>query len=739
MSRQRSTKQKKNSFAAGIVLLALLLSASCTQDEHPDHPISPGNNLYIASAIIAAGSRTETEAATRVTGDDVPVTVNTGSLGIFRSKGTGYTGTLNNKKYTYIDADKGWQPTTTADTLFLNGDDTEVCAYYPYNADNSYQNATAIPLYSGKYTGTSALHDPNDICYDINRTMNAAQRATTFEMRHALAMLEFKITKAAGYKGNCRITSIAIANSDLITGSFIDISSGTYDTAPTKGTIIYNPGTDADGILIESTPLTTAALLVPFIPTADGFTLSFVVNGMPVEANIGKARIAKVEAGYRYTVNLILKATSMQVTGVDMLPWEETGVGGEGYTWYPTKEDKVIDIGLPFVMAQGNLKATKQADNTYTYAFAEEQGYYSGDGGSGGDYFCWNTLDPTVISGNTGDWNNNSDPCSKVDKGQWYTPTRDQLQAIVDAGSVWGDNAYKMKDGSTKNGCYFGTTSVPTVPANQDKFLFLPAASYRVDNLWFPLFGTEGAYSSRTAGMDSAHPEIDGELCYGIDFQNNGYMEVISNWYRTNGMSVRCVRDKVIDIGLDFVIAPGNVKAIPQADGTYIYTFATEQGYYSGVNGNYTHSGGDYFPWNMPTPLFDGNKDAWNDANDPCRKIGNGQWYTPSAVQYQSMIDKGSVWGTYAMKDSSLKNGWYLGITTVPSETNQDKYIFLPVAGIRSTYNWKLVGTEADYWSSTSAGNGLDASSLTLTNTNCYITPENFINIGAPIRCIHDK
>ena len=121
-----------------ILSAAIPLLASCTQDEFKDGIVPPGNSLYISSAILTSGGHTQTEAVTRASAGDVLVTVTKGTLGIFRSQGTGYASPLDNLQYTYTGADKGWQPATTADTLFLNGDDADVCAYYPYNMDTEF-------------------------------------------------------------------------------------------------------------------------------------------------------------------------------------------------------------------------------------------------------------------------------------------------------------------------------------------------------------------------------------------------------------------------------------------------------------------------------------------------------------------------------------------------------------------------------------------------------------------------
>lgn len=518
-----------------ITLSALL--TSCTQDEFKDGIVPPGNSLYISSATLTSGGHTQTEAVTRASATDVPVSLTKGSLGIFRSKGTGYTSTLDNLQYTYTGADKGWQPATTADTLFLNRDDADVCAYYPYNFDTEYTDKTALPLASGKYIGTTATHDPLDLCYATNRTLNGARRATTFELKHAMALLELKITKDAGYKGDCRITSVSILNPELINYSRINITDGTYTTGVKGGIQTYNPGTDDDGILIGSTASTTAALLVPFTPTTAGVTISFAVNGVPVEAVIPNDKMPKVEDGHRYTVNIVMKATSMQVTGVDMMPWEETGVGGDDFTWYPKEEgppEHAITLeNINFYVADGNVIATKQPDNTYKYAFAEGQGY-SSKAYSGNDYFSWNTLDPTEYKDNPKtEWNPNDDVCSKIGDGKWYTPSESQLQEVFNEKNVWG--TYQMQSGTTVNGRYFGTGTQP-LPADMDKYVFLPASGYRRSNIASVDDDGYGyVWSSTIDGTSNAKYLSVNQWNTSINF---------GSLPRSNGYPVRCIRNK---------------------------------------------------------------------------------------------------------------------------------------------------------------------------------------------------
>lgn len=739
------TGSKKNLLAAGLILLTLLLLSSCTKEDILSG-IPPGNSLYVATAIIAPGNHTETEAATRVLGDEVPVAVTAGSLGVFRSKGTGYAEALNNKKYTYTGADNGWQPATTADTLFLNGDDAQVCAYYPYNADASYQDATALPLVSGKYTGTGALHDPNDLCFDINRMVNAVRRATTFEMKHALALLEFRISKEASYSDECRITSISILNPEMLSETTIDITAGTYGT-PTKGTVTYNPGADADGLLIETTAATTGALLVPFTPTADGLTIAFTANDTPVEAAISATELPQLEAGRRYRVNVIMKTNSMRVTGVDMMPWEEVGVGGDDYTWYPGEEkEKVIDIGLDFVFAPGNLKAIAKTDGSseYKYSFTGEQAEYA----INETYFAWGNPDPRSTSYPSS--TNFVDVCKKIND-QWRTPTKEELVLIGAIPSVWGE--WIQKNGTKVKGRYFGTATVPNA-ANRDKYLFVAAAGTPEIS---STVGITGYITSSGTG--------DGYSSQTLIFNESEITKTNDLLSRGNRKLLRCVRDKTqpepIDIDLGFWIAPGNLKATKQKDNTYKYTFAYEQGYYSYLYRDgttvYESSAGDYFCWNTLDPeATAGNTGAWDDALDPCRKVDEGNWHTPTKEQLQALIDAGSVWGVNKnIYNSTSVNGRYFGITgKVPNEANQDKYVFLPAAGYINDIEKinRDAGSFGDYWSCTPEFETIDpdyppsyknAWNLDFGESPTMSIAPSIANFDRmqrlPIRCVKDK
>ena len=666
-----------------ILLAASALLASCTQDEFKDGIVPPGNSLYISSAVVGTGSHTETEAATRADVGDVPVTVTKGSLGIFRSQGTGYSSTLDNVKYTYKGADQGWQAATAADTLFLNGGDADVCAYYPYNGDATYSDKTIILLTSGKYTGTADVHDPNDICYDTDRTMNGSRRATTFELKHALAMLECKITKDADYKGDCRITSVSVLNPELILSSDIDITNGTYGTTPVKRTLTYNPGSDADGILIGNTPFTTAALLLPFVPAADGVTIAFSVNGVSVEAVIPNGKMPKVEAGHRYTANIVMKATSMQVTGVDMLAWEETGVGGDDYTWYPSED--VIKLTDPVHIA------------SYDWAWSNLD-YVDGaitlrDNQTWQDnhmvHWPYCVLDANTSSNGaaipgSSIYNYATDPCSVLNPtlgGTWTLPNKHQIGLLMASDHV-----------NSKEGCWFGTS---TAPAKDDgTYLFLPANSELFNDFGSPDLNI-GAYWLSDGGPYTL-------FCVGTESSTYPEISDRSTGVAYNGQ-VRCVqkaRETIILDGVEW--AMGNL--VKKTDGTYVideYQAAmpvltgSSTATWTDVNRGY------HYTWNSldRNSMADNAAYDYDIANDPCTKVvPAGTWRTPTKEDFEKAMAKGNVKGSYVINGVTVE-GYYLGTNTTPAKGGGDEYLFLPMAGggDQSSY----YDFYSQYWTST--------------------------------------
>ena len=191
--------------------------------------------------------------------------------------------------------------------------------------------------------------------------------------------------------------------------------------------------------------------------------------------------------------------------------------------------------------------------------------------------------------------------------------------------------------------------------------------------------------------------------------------------------------EKPIDIGLDFIIASGNVVSYKD-DGVLRYRFTESQGDYTKV-----WDGGDYFNWGSTDP-FDKSfsTDAFTD--DVCLlvdKIYGSGWRTPTYDElnkFTSMSEK--VWGNYINSKGETVTGWYMGTNDLTkAEANQDAYVFLVSGGFRRPNREELtkVGTEGYYWER--GGNALGW----WDSGNPFMGGAYDHRNGFFIRCVRDK
>lgn len=133
----------------------------------------------------------------------------------------------------------------------------------------------------------------------------------------------------------------------------------------------------------------------------------------------------------------------------------------------PTSENRKQKGGIAnyvelngITWAPGNLI---KSGNVYT--FHKNQQDCSGVW-NGGDYFCYNTLDPYLLSTENKTWNTANDPCLQVvPAGTWRTPTYEEMMSLI------GTTKRVGKLGN-RDGWFFGNESQ----------LFLPIAGMRWPN-----------------------------------------------------------------------------------------------------------------------------------------------------------------------------------------------------------------------------------------------------------------
>ena len=709
-----------------ILLLTLLLLSSCTQEDGlpGDNVVGSRPALLGVNTLQAAGIEASRIVSRAIATPDYPTSK---SVGFFvKADATNGYKAVDNRKGVYSSARKLWLPeaATPGDSIWLNSHDADVAIYAPHDAAQT--TASTLNL--------AACLRPTDGSKDIwckRFAANNKSKILSVTLEHLYTRLAVVVSRDAAYTSDAILTTFALKGNEV----YKTATYKPFETVPyTYGTLTgLTPAVPSTTLNASTASATYDLLLIPATLTGD-LTLTLTVDGKKMRVAIAKEKFAstKLEAGKQYNVNLKLKPGKLEVTSVTVENWDALAEVSGGNAEFDEIEG--IDIGLYFVIAPGNLIVREGK-----YAFAEEQGYYS-DIVSGGDYFCWNTSDPQEFSVFQPSWEDVRDPCRKIADGKWRTPTKPDCEALIDAGHVGGDDIYTMQDGTKKPGSYFGTTTVPS-EANRDKYVFLPLAGFRD---YYNSDPTTGAMFSGVEGYYWSSDAVDGITGHHLDFYGE-YAFIGDLAPKGQGYSIRCVKDKPIepiDIGLDFYIAPGNLIATKRTDDKLTYAFAEEQGYYSGVDDTYDPNGGDYFYWNTVDPwaVVDEELLSWDDANDPCRKVADGKWYTPTSAQCRALIDAGYVFGEniYTMSDLTTRTGCYYGTSTVPLPADQDKYVFLPAAGDRYEDGYfEHVDSWCSYWSSTSSGSG-DATSVDVLFSGGFSGLSRNVMLY-PVRCVRDK
>lgn len=629
-----------------IIWSALL--ASCSQDELPGTGVAGGiAPLHIVSARLQSpGAQTVTRAADVLT---------TGSIGVFRAKGTGYAETQDNKQYTYTAA-KGWQPSVSTNTVYLMANNADVCAYFPYKS--TYTDKTAVPLASGKYTGTTddlTKHDPADICYATNRTLSGASVSTDFKMRHAMAMVQLSFERL-NYKSTlCNLTEISIKNKELVNTATLDIGTGIYTTVK-KDAVKWTPGTatPATGIQVPATGVseTTAALLVPCtLDVAGTTTFSFTVDGLAMSVKVPVAKLPAFEAGKIHRLKFVIHAASITLSDVSVFDW----VPG----WNVADEPNIDGTLKDYI----ELGGVKWALANLEYNTTHHNYYFAPSATSGNTKMQWNALAPSESGNKTAMWDPDFDPCTRLEpKGTWTMPTKEDFAALKTLPYVWTDNYNGVK------GQWFGVGNETAAALSPDRYLFLPAGSLTNAGYWTQTYGTKSNPQSLWI-MKGSVPIEEDMVAYDTP------------------LNVRCVKvvaEKKEFIELDGVKwAPGNLYQT--ADGEY--HVAEKQGDF------YNATVSPVAKWADHTQYFrfgysSGDPAILPQENDECRKVKDGGWCRPTEAQHIALKDMPHVVGNYVNGGGYSVTGMYFGTDDqAEAESHPNNYLFLPYTGRVTSYD----------------------------------------------------
>lgn len=528
----RKRRQGLNLYVA---LLATALLASCSRDDSAWG--ASGNEADRRPLAVASLLAPVSLAHTRVTTTPLPTD---GSVGFFVLANDHYSAVVN-KKGVYKADEKLWLPT---DSIWLARATANLALYYPYDA----AQATAGTLNLKAAVRTDESKDLWSARFEADS--HTKDISLTLTQLYSRLSITFVTMADAPYTGTAALNALKLEGAGVYATAAYSLSDAKY-TYTTEGYTTSITGVTIKGTNAAADDATKVDLLLPpyEILTKD-LTLTATVDTKEMKIVIPKAKLSNtLAAGKQYNITLKLKPTALvlDANSIKITEWDsQTAFNEEA-----KMEDgpiEYVDLGLDFVIAPGNLVATSDGKGGYTYKFAEDQGYYSGTS-AGGDYFRWNTLDPTatVSTSPTHVWDVNNDPCRKVEGG-WRTPTEEDLSALEQGApnpkpdvKLRVSGTYRTRGGKEVNGYYFGTSTVPINKADQDKYVFLPAAGwYSKDNVWQDwAAGSWGMYWSATpVDSDWVSRLVLGE--YGTDVGSSLWETA----YYNCGISLRCVRDK---------------------------------------------------------------------------------------------------------------------------------------------------------------------------------------------------
>lgn len=242
--------------------------------------------------------------------------ISEGNIGIFllENAGSGYVGSLS--QYSYGSA---WAANTATDIIFLNNNNADLCAYFPY--DSTILDATAIPLTSAKFTAAK------DISFNTKlSTANNTDESVDFTMNHAYSQIKLDITKDVTYNGTGAVGNISISNAGIISTSTLNIWDGVYGTG-ISATVSYDAAISA---IASTATVSTNVLMVPVATAMTGnIVLTFTVDGVVMTATMAATNMPVLAAGSVYQIAVTLKGTLLVVTSVSVTDWTVAPVTGE--------------------------------------------------------------------------------------------------------------------------------------------------------------------------------------------------------------------------------------------------------------------------------------------------------------------------------------------------------------------------------------------------------------------------
>jgi len=293
------------------VATALVILSSCTQNAD-NNPVSENVPLTV---------KTTFGAETKAIISSFP---NASELGLFITSGTLGNNYENASSYINVKSTYSGSAWSQATPVYLTNNNATIFSYFPYSA--AVTNGTVIPVETASQT---------DYMFGSANTVNNSAATATLTMKHALALVEFKMNKS-NYPGVGQVTKIEIANAS---GKTVLFSEGTMNCS--NGTISNSTGKNAAASIINASGLLTIPATastdestfpkVMVLPTAattasGDLVINFTIDGKVYTYQVPASTSWSGASKNIYTVTL--SGTAVSVNGsVAITDWT-SGING---------------------------------------------------------------------------------------------------------------------------------------------------------------------------------------------------------------------------------------------------------------------------------------------------------------------------------------------------------------------------------------------------------------------------
>lgn len=480
---------------------ALLLSA-CTADA--DGPV-PEADVDTTERPLTVTAQLEAEVETRAASTTTSA-LETGTLAVFRKTTNGYAA-LNNIPYVWDTTDKKWKSANAADkakTIYVNHQNAEVYAYYPYKSAQG--SSTTFNLTMGRNTPDATM------LYSATQNVNNRTALATFAMKSGYSRITFRLLNMN--LPYCLIKSASVTfGSAMKTQGTIDISAATPTTTATTVTNnSYSFSLTADsiyktGIGTGKWDETLDLLMipgqsVPQMTISVQLTLSGMLSNATTSVTIPSSAISgNLVQGKQYIIPLLVKGTTISF---DSNKVPDIGANTDKD---PYGEDKLTAYTLPPVALAPNLNVA--TGNLYYYTSAiistAQNPNYVLDGDVN-NWYCfaarngkmWVEKDKSATSTFSG----TSDLCARLGTN-WRMPTKAELQQI----STLTQKAGSCNDSGTGSvdGVWVGNydSSLTDVNYQTTAVFFTPGIYISSDGGYLTVSKTSISYSASGATTGS--------------------------------------------------------------------------------------------------------------------------------------------------------------------------------------------------------------------------------------------